>query len=559
LRLDAAAFASTSDGVMIADLDERIISVNRAFMETTGYAEAELLGQSPRILQSGRHSRDFYRGMWFALSRGGSWRGEIWNRRKSGETFPVWLNISTVHDARGDPTHYVAIYTDISKLKESEEKLKYLAHYDPLTDLPNRLLMQSRLDHAIAQAQRHNHHVSILFIDLDDFKQVNDSLGHVVGDELLMQVARRLRARLRNEDTLARLGGDEFVVLLEKLERADGAATVARAMLSETAVPFQLRGGRELYVRGSIGISVFPGDGATASELLRAADTAMYQAKAAGGDRFLFFTSAMGAEVLAGMELETALRRALEHKEMTLYFQPRVDLRDGRLQGAEALLRWFRNGTDAVPPGSFIPVAERSGLIVPIGNWVIDAACRQYRFWVEQGLPPVQIGINVSARQFRDAGLARNIADSLHKYDMPAAMLVLELTESMLMERTDEAVEVLQELNRIGVQISLDDFGTGFSSLSYLTRFPIDTIKIDRSFVASAETDGSAQTIINLVIRLAHGLGLKVIAEGVETEGQCAYLRRQGCDEMQGYFYSRPLPPEKFAELLLSGKPLGTP
>ena len=555
-RLDAAAFDSMSDGVMIADLEARIISVNRAFNETTGYSEAELLGQTPTLLQSGRHGRDFYQGMWFALSKAGLWRGEIWNRRKTGEIYPAWLTISTVYNDREEATHYVAIYTDISKLKESEEKLKYLAHFDPLTDLPNRLLMQSRLEHSIAQAQRRNDHVSILFIDLDDFKQVNDSLGHVVGDELLVQVAGRLRTRVRNEDTLARLGGDEFVVLLEKLERPDGAATVARALLTALAAPFQLPGGRELYVRSSIGISVYPDDGTTPAELLRAADTAMYQAKAGGGDRFLFFTRSMGAEVLAGMELEAALRHALELKELTLHFQPRVDLSDGRMQGAEALLRWYRNGAGLIPPSVFIPVAERCGLIVPIGNWVIDAACRQYRSWIDQGLPPMQIGVNVSARQFREAELGHIISLALHKYDMPAGMLVLELTESLLMERVDEAVEVLKQLKGIGVQLSLDDFGTGFSSLSYLTRFPIDTLKIDRSFVCNVESDASAKTIVNLIIKLAHGLALKVVAEGVEFEGQCHYLRQQGCDEMQGYFFSRPLPPEQFSELLRTGKQL---
>jgi diguanylate cyclase (GGDEF)-like protein/PAS domain S-box-containing protein len=555
-RLDAAAFESTRDGVMIADLEARILSVNRAFLETTGYSEAELLGQSPRILQSGRHGRDFFQGMWFALSNAGLWRGEIWNRRKSGEIFPAWLTISAVHNDRGEPTHYVAIYTDVSKLKESEEKLKYLAHFDPLTDLPNRLLVQSRLEHAIDQAQRRGDHISLLFIDLDDFKQVNDSLGHVVGDDLLVQVAGRLRTRVRSEDTLARLGGDEFVVLLEKLEQPEDAATVAQALLTALAAPFQLPGGRDIYVRGSIGISVFPDDGTTPAELLRAADTAMYQAKAGGGDRFLFFTSRMGAEVMAGMELEAALRRALDLKELSLHFQPRVDLRDGGMQGAEALLRWHRSGVGLVPPGDFIPIAEKSGLIVPMGNWVIDAACRQYRSWVDQGLPPMQIGVNVSARQFRGAELGKTISVALLQYDMPADMLVLELTESMLMERVDEAVEVLKQLKGIGVQLSLDDFGTGFSSLSYLTRFPIDTLKIDRSFICNVETDASAKTIVNLIINLAHSLGQKVVAEGVETAGQCHYLGRQGCDEMQGYFFSRPLPAEQFTELLQAGKRL---
>lgn len=553
LRIDAAALENTYDGVLIADLDMHIISVNRSLLTTTGYTEQELLGQKPAILRSGRHGPEFFQGIRDALQATGHWRGEIWNRRKNGEIFPEWLTISTVCNDRGEPTHYVGVYTDISKLKESEEKLQSLAHFDPLTSLPNRLLVKSRLEHAIEQAERRNGHLGILFIDLDDFKKVNDSLGHAVGDELLVKVAERLSGRVRSEDTLARFGGDEFVVLLESLDRPEYTATVARALLGALEAPFLVSGNRELYVRGSIGISIFPDDGSVQEDLLRAADTAMYRAKDGGGNQFLFFTSKMGAEVQAGMEMEVALRSALSAGELALHFQPRVDLRNGSVLGAEALLRWNRPGAGMVAPMEFIPVAERSGLIQQIGDWVFEHVARQYRTWVEQGLPPLQIAVNMSARQFRTPDLATKLAAVLQRHDMPAGMLMLELTENMMVKDTEEAVRLMQKLKRTGVSLSLDGFGTGFSSLAYLARFPIDTLKIDASFVRGVHIDPAATKIVELIIELARGLKLKTIAVGVEHASQCEHLKRQGCDQVQGFFFSQALPGQEFSQLLRQG------
>lgn len=548
LRLDAAAFESTRDGVLITDLDSKIISVNRALLAASGYSEEELLGRTPRLMQSGRHEPEYYQAMWHGLKRTGYWQGEVWNRGKNGAIFPVWLTISAVYNDRAEPTHYVAIYTDISKLKQSEEELHTLAHYDPLTKLPNRLLLQSRLEHAVDQAERHEKVVALIFLDLDDFKKVNDSLGHIIGDELLRDVARRLQSRVREEDTLARLGGDEFVVLLESLDRPEDAANVARDLLQCLAQPFRLPSNHELHVHGSIGISVYPADGKTPPELLRAADTAMYRAKDEGGDRLLFFTSKMSADVLHMLEMENALRLALERGEFMLNLQPKVRVDTNEIRSVEALLRWRTSEGKFVPPGEFIPVAERTNLIVPIGNWAINAACAELAHWRELGFPPIRIAVNVSARQFRSTDLEQTIRASLHKYEVPAEFLTIELTESMLMQRPEQATQALMRLKEIGVSISLDDFGTGFSSLAYLSRFPIDTLKVDGTFVQGIEQDASARQIIRAIVDLADGLGLDTVAEGVETEAQKAYLVEVGCHTIQGYLFSKPLSSEHFVE-----------
>jgi len=550
LRLDAAAFESTRDGVLIADSEARIISVNRALLRVSGYPEKELLGRDTRVFQSGRHDRDFYRNLWNSLEKLGYWQGEIWNRDKSGEVFPVWLTISSVYNERNELTHYVAIYTDISQLKQSEEELHKLAHYDPLTGLPNRLLLQSRLEHAIEQAHRRNNMVAVLFLDLDDFKKINDSLGHVVGDELLSETAGRLGERVREADTLARLGGDEFVVLLESLEESQDVANLARDLLSSLAIPFKLPSTHELHVHGSIGISIFPDDGGTPEELLRAADTAMYRAKEEGGDRYMFYTMEMSQEVVSSLELENALRQGLARNEFELYFQPTRHLQTGSIRSAEALLRWNSRHIGPVSPAEFIPVAERSGLIVPIGAWVIEAACRQLAEWRDLGLPAMSIAVNVSARQFRSPELVASIEEALQRHNLSPQNLILELTESMLMERPAEAAETLAHLKELGVRRALDDFGTGFSSLAYLTRFPVDTLKIDGSFVQGIETDPSARQIITAIIELAHNLGMETVAEGVETPAQESFLRDLGCTLIQGFLLSEPLPAADFTRFI---------
>lgn len=556
LRQASMVFESTRDGVVVTDLDERILAVNRAFTEITGYTEKEALGETSRFLKSGRQERDFYQSMWAMLLKTGSWQGEVWNRRKNGEIYPEWLTISTVRDEREVATNYVAVFTDLSRIKHGEEELERLAHYDSLTDLPNRLLALAHLERALEHAQRHGLQVGVLYLDLDRFKAINDSLGHPTGDELILAVSQRLQGRLNEEDTLGRLGGDEFLIVLEPLDGPQEAAEVARDLLGVLAKPFELSNGQEVYIGASIGISVFPEDGATSTELLRDADTALYQAKDNGRNQYCFCTGRMNVEARTKLELEAALRRGLERDELLLHYQPKVDLATGRMTGAEALIRWQREGVGMVQPGQFIPLAEKTDLIVAIGNWVIDTACRQVRAWIDGGLRDVRVAVNVSARQFQSGGLDTIVAAALKKHDLSPDHLELEVTESMLMERPDEAVAMLGKLKSIGVKLSLDDFGTGYSSLAYLMRFPIDTLKIDQSFVRDIVFDPGAAMIAISIIALAHRMRLHVIAEGVETEEQLGFLRTQGCDSMQGYYFSRPVPAEAFADLMKEGKSL---
>ncbi|NJA89354.1 EAL domain-containing protein [Rhodocyclus tenuis] len=560
LRQAATVFESTLEGVMIAALDGRLLAVNKAFTDISGYSEAEALGRQTNIQRSGRHGDEFYQALWASLLGTGQWHGEIWNRRKNGEVYPAWVNISTVRDDFGRPTHYVGVFSDISQLRRSEEQLAHLAHYDPLTDLPNRLLLQSRLEHALDRAQRHGRRAAALFIDLDFFKTVNDSLGHVVGDRLLIDVAQRLRQRLRDDDTLGRFGGDEFLLLLEPVINTDEAAVVARDVLAILAQPFRLDGKNEVFVGASIGISIFPEDGSSAADLLRGADAAMHQAKGQGRNRFCFYTADMNVQAMAQLELEAALRRALERNEFLLHYQPKVDLRSGRVVGAEALIRWQREGGGLEAPGRFIPLAEKTGLIVAIGTWVIDCACRQLRAWSDDGRPDLRLAVNVSGRQFASGDLADVVTQALARHGVAAAALELELTESMLMEDPEATIATLHALKRIGVKLSLDDFGTGYSSFAYLSRFPIDTLKIDQSFVRNLAAEPEAAMIAVSIIDLAHRMRLKVIAEGVETEAQLDYLRVRECDEMQGYLFARPMPADAFGCLLQDGARLiGSP
>lgn len=459
--------------------------------------------------------------------------------------------------ARGGlPTHYVGLLTDISQMRSSEEQVARLAHYDPLTELPNRLLLQSRLEHALDRARRAGQRVALLFINLDHFQTINDSLGHQAGDLLLVEVAHRLRQRARQEDSLGRLGGDEFLFILESVRHPETAIEAAQAVLGSIAAPASLPDGTELYLSASIGISLYPDDGHSAHELLRDADAALHQAKAQGRNRFCFYTASMNADALARLEMGAALRKALERQEFILYYQPKVDLASGRICGAEALIRWQRRDGRLESPARFIPLAESSGLIVHIGAWVIEEASRQIAAWRGAGLPDSRIALNVSARQFQAAHLQGTIAEALTRHQVPPHCIELELTESLLMEEPERTIGILRELKQLAIKLSLDDFGTGYSSFGYLSRFPIDTIKIDQSFVRTLATERQSALIAVTIIDLAHRLGLRVVAEGVETEAQLAYLRQQGCDEIQGYYFSRPVPAEVFGEMLRTGRGL---
>ncbi len=551
-RLAATVFESTHEGVIIADAQGLIVAVNQAFTRVTGYTEEESIGRRPSMLQSGRHDPDFYAAIWQALAEAGHWQGEIWNRRKNGELYPELLSISAVRDQRGEVCNYVGIFTDISQLKESEAKLSHLAHYDPLTGLPNRLLLSSRLQHAIEQALRQEYRLAVLFLDLDRFKNVNDSLGHQVGDELLRAVTERLGQRLRAEDTLARLGGDEFVVLLERLHEPRDAALVARTMLDALAEPFVLARGHEVYIGASIGISLYPDDGLEVAQLIQHADVAMYQAKDQGRNAYGFYTQTLTENANQRLELETKLRRALERNEFVLHYQPQVNLSDGRLIGAEVLVRWRHNDDGLIPPNQFIPLAEETGLIIPLGEWVLREACTQWARWRAQGCSPISLAVNISPRQFRQQDLVQMVERILAETGMPASALELELTEGALMHQGVGAETTLRELKRLGISLAIDDFGTGYSSLAYLKRFPIDRLKIDQSFVRDISVDSNDRELVSTIIAMGRNLNLQVLAEGVETEEQLAFLTDKGCDAYQGYLYGRPLPVEAFSAMLVA-------
>ncbi|WP_420474587.1 EAL domain-containing protein [Noviherbaspirillum sp. ST9] len=556
-RLQAAALTSSRDAVMITDLGARILSVNPAFTEITGYTEAEATGRPASLLQSGRQDRGYYDAMWNSLREGGQWQGEIWNRRKNGEIYPQWLTINTVRDDGGTPTHYVAVGTDLTQLRRSEEQREHLANYDPLTGLPNRALLRSLLQHALEKAQHQGGQVAVLFLNLDKFKTINDSLGHGSGDSVLLGVTGRLNRRLGGRHFLGRLSADEFVIVMEEVRDPGDAEALAVDLLVTLDAPFLLEGASEVYARTSIGISLYPQDATSAHDLLHRADAAVHRAKESGGNQIAFYTSDLSKRALAQLEIDAGLRRALSQQEFVLHYQPKANLETGRITGAEALLRWIRPGHGLVPPNEFIPLAEKNGHIIPIGAWVIDEACRQIRAWNDAGLSGANVAVNVSARQFHGEDLERVVAEALERHGVPAWHLTLELTESMLIDRPDQTIERLQRLKQIGLQLSLDDFGTGYSSLAYLSRFPLDQIKIDRSFVVDLVTNTTSAAIANSVIDLAHRMQLKVIAEGVETREQLDYLRKNACDEMQGFYLGKPVPAEEFGRMLREGRRLG--
>lgn len=544
LQLVAKVFEQGSEAIIITDQRGDILRVNKAFSRITGYSEAEALGRNPSMLSSGRQDRNFYQAMWASILDHGEWKGELWNRRKDGTVYPEWIAICLLRDSSGTVTNYVSIATDVSQRKKDEENIQRLADFDPLTGLPNRRLLQDRIDTALSHAQRHNEPLALMFLDLDRFKNVNDSLGHHMGDELLIQVAQRLKSGLRDEDTVCRVGGDEFVLLCPGTDAA-GAAHVATKLLESTLQRYMVIQ-QELAITFSIGIALYPADGATFEALSMSADTAMYRAKQDGRNAFRFFTAEMQAQSSRILQLENALRRALELQQMYLVYQPQVSLHDGRVVGMEALLRWQHPTLGAVSPAEFIPVAEDSGLILPIGEWVLRTAIQQLRTWRDAGLPLEQMAVNLSAVQFRHPNLPDLVEQVLTEVGLPAQCLELELTEGVAMDNPLGAIEVMNNLHQRGVRMSIDDFGTGYSSLNYLKRFQVYKLKIDQSFVRDIADDPDDRAIVSAIIGLARSLGFQTIAEGVETEGQLAFLRAQGCDEVQGYIYSKPLPADLF-------------
>jgi diguanylate cyclase (GGDEF)-like protein/PAS domain S-box-containing protein len=554
LRLAAAVFENTTEAVIITDPGGRMVAVNRAFTAISGYSEQEALGETPRLLRSGRHDEGFYQAMWASIRSTGHWQGEVWNRRKDGSVYPGWLNISAVRDADGAVTHYVGVFADISPVKEAEERLAHMAHHDPLTGLPNRLLFLARLEHALDRARREGGRVGVLFMDLDHFKKVNDTLGHPAGDLLLQHSAQRLRRALREQDTVARLGGDEFTVLLEGPGTDDrGVCQVAEKLIATLSEVFDLEG-RSAYVSASIGISLYPEDGQDATTLLKHADSALYHAKDAGRAGYRFYSRDMSARLNRRMSLETRLREALERDDLVLHYQPQVEMATGRVVAAEALVRWRSEDMGLVSPGEFISVLEESGLIIPMGEHVLDQACRQIETWHRAGLEHLTLAVNLSARQFTDPALVPKIEAKLAAYGVQPHCLEVEITESVAMQQPGETAHQLQRLHDLGVSIAIDDFGTGYSSLAYLKRYPLHALKIDGTFVRDIVHSRDDEAIVRAILALAQSLRLRTVAEGVEDAEQLQRLSALGCQRVQGYHCGRPLPAEAFAERFVGSR-----
>jgi diguanylate cyclase (GGDEF)-like protein/PAS domain S-box-containing protein len=556
LRLTEQVFDHSPVAIVITDSENRIISVNESFVRISGYGESEVLGRDPKFLASGLHNAEFFERMWQALQEGDFWEGEVWDRRKTGEIYPKWMTINVVRDREdAGRMHYVAIFSDITERKQAEEHIHHLAHHDPLTTLPNRMALEARLEQSIAEANRNQRSVAVMFLDLDRFKTINDTLGHHVGDLLLIEVARRLRQTVRSSDTVARHGGDEFVVVLPALETPDVAATLAGNILKTLSEPY-LIDGNTLHSTPSIGVSLYPQDGRDVDTVMKYADTAMYHAKDMGRNGFQFFSPEMNRAAMERLDIERQLRDALKLDQFALHYQPRLD-RNGRVTGVEALIRWNRPGHGLQPPGRFIPIAEESDLIILIGEWVLATAAAQLVAWQKAGIEMPSVAINLSARQLRLAGLPGQIAAVLQDSRLPAALLEFEVTETMAMENPERASRLLGELRDMGIALAIDDFGTGYSSLAYLKRLPFDHLKIDRSFVAGIAHDPNDVAIVRGTIALAHSLGLAVVAEGVETAEQLALLKSAECDEFQGFHFSRPLPADELEVFL--GKHSQTP
>ena len=543
------------EGVVVTDAHSRILSVNTAFTRLLGYTEDELLGKTPRVFKSGRHDQAFYEAMWAALLDTGHWQGEIWNRRKNGEIFPEHMSLSAVRDPAGEITHYVCMFTDISEEKAQQRRLEFLAHNDALTGLSNRSWFGHQLEQAVQEARASGEFIAVLLLNLDRFKDVNDSYGHTIGDEVLKHIARQVQSALRPGDVLGRMAGDELAVVARHLRHADGAAAMARHLIRAVAEPWRSPDGLEVVAGVSVGICMFPEHASTTELLLQGAHAAVYGAKARGRGAWCFFHEAMTQAARERLELESRLRLALMQGHLQMYYQPQVDIATGRILGAEALVRWNDPQEGLISPARFIPVAETTGVIGPLGEWVLREVCRQGQAWRDAGLPELMLAVNVSPRQFHLTDLAGCASAALADSGFPARLLELEITETALAERTEEARQVLVRLRELGLRIAVDDFGTGYSSLAQLKRFPIDVLKIDQGFIRDIPQSEDDMAISAAIIAMGHSMGLSVLAEGVETEGQLAFLRERGCDTYQGYLCSRPLPAEGFAALLRAQPP----
>jgi diguanylate cyclase (GGDEF)-like protein/PAS domain S-box-containing protein len=537
------------EGIIITDVEGNILAVNQAFTEITQYGADEVRHRNVRLLQSGRHDRVFYQTMWQVLTQSGRWSGEIWNRRKNGEVYPQILGISAIVDQQGQATHYVGLFHDITELKLKEEHIVHQAYHDSLTGLPNRRLAMDRIEVSIAHVRRGGTKLAVLILDLDNFKNINDSLGHANGDILLLQVTNRLVAQVRAEDTVARLGGDEFLLLVAAITSEEVVIDMIQRLLKSLTPPFQVDG-QEFFVTASIGVAFFPNDGANAGTLIQHADIAMYQAKALGKNSYCLFTSALSERISFLRRLENNLRQAVNNREFVVYFQPKFDPFAATIVGAEALVRWQRDDGTLVNPADFIPLAEETGLIIPLGEQVLEQTCQVLATLKSRGWNHLALSVNLSPLQFGQANLVERLLAILRHHGVASQQLELEITETAMMSNLANTVEALGELVANGLSIAIDDFGTGYSSLSYLKRFPIRTLKIDRSFIRDLTQNPSDAQLVETIILMAHNLGITVVAEGVETEAQLEWLKSRGCEQIQGYLYSRPLPVDDFLDFV---------
>lgn len=546
LRQAAAVFDNSVEGIIVLDAAHRIVAVNPAILQISGFASDEVIGQSVDMLRSLRHGDAFYRTLWATVEQTGSWQGEMWTRRKSGEPLPVWASVSTVRDADGAPVQYVFGYSDISRIKDSERRLEYLTHHDPLTQLPNRLMLGSALEHALTRARRAGHALALLFIDVDRFKTINDTLGHQTGDLLLRALAARISASVRAADLVAHMSGDEFAVLLENVSSIDDAARVARKVVHACSEPFDLDG-FEAFVTLSIGITLFPEHGQTATALLRNCDSAVHHAKSEGGNRFRLYTRELTKIAFKNLQIETSLRRAVDTGELELFYQPQFRLTDDALCGSEALVRWRHPKRGIIPPDAFIPRAEKTGLIVPMGEHLLFDACRRTRGWLDAGLDAVPVAVNISGVQITSSPIVETVSAALAETGLPPELLKLEITESFAMRGTQGSIDRLHALRALGVELAIDDFGTGYASLAYLQFFPFDGVKIDRQFVSGLPDCRQSVALVRGILVIAEQLGMQVVAEGVENQRQADFLRRNGCHRLQGYLFGRPQPADACA------------
>jgi diguanylate cyclase (GGDEF)-like protein/PAS domain S-box-containing protein len=552
LNLAAKVISSCNEAILVTDTRGRIVYVNAAFTKITGYSKAEVIGRNPSVMASGRHPKEFWAEFWRSLTQKGHWRGEVWDRRKDGEVFPKLLAVSAIADEKNKVTHYVGIFSDITLIKQSEERLENLAHYDPLTQLPNRLLFRDRLNQALIRSGRENTKAALMFLDLDGFKTLNDTVGHAKGDELLVAVASRLQDCVRRSDTTARIGGDEFTVVMPDVDDMRQVVPVAQRIIQALSRPFNLSGD-DVFSSVSIGIAMYPRDGRDADTLLKHADTAMYHAKSQGKNNFQFFSKAMNAELTRLSGLERDLRRAIESDGLALHYQPIVDSYTGGILGAEALLRMRSENGSIVSAGPYVAIAEERGLIVPIGEWVLRETCRRLVNWAEEGHSDLRVAVNVSMRQLREHDLVRRFMSVIEESGVDPQCIELELTESSIMENPMLAVKTLSEFRRNGLSITIDDFGAGYSSLSRLRKLPVDKLKIDKSFMVGLPEDRSQAALVQAMVTVAHSLDMKVVAEGVESGEQAKILGELGCDSLQGFYFSQALSCDYFQQVLARG------